>query len=367
MSGITIPATGSGTQQPSVATEVISSDHYQLFKLIDGNVGSLSPVGTSANPIFARFPALQPVQVTSYPSPILTSVVSQVLGNIVGSVGMTQLAGPWTFVGTVANRGVLANSTFVSSVEAPVLIGGYALPSGTVTDLPVGSFGAVIALFDRHGRQRVVVDSGFVNVASLTAFQGGAPWAVTGSVNITTGNSPVVVVGDIAAGSLETANSFPVKMGGVAVTSAFPAYVGSGTRVSAVFDRGGRQLVQLHAPITMRQNRWNSFTGPLSGTVVISCLTLGGRIVVTDYNVQAGSATSGIMGLYFARSGAPINITVGSGTALFYGELAPSATVKPGAVKAYTYPEVGDPNDALRISLSTSMQAYVTVGYYEVL
>jgi hypothetical protein len=282
--GITIPATGSGTQTPVVATEVISGNHYQFLKLVDPQVGSLDPFGTSANPIFTRFPALQPVQISSYSSPLLVSVVSQALTNIVGSIGMTQLAGPWTFIGSV------------------------------FATLP---------------------------------------------------NTPFQNQGDTFHGSADV--GFPVKIGGFAVTSSFPSYVNSGARVNAIFDRGGRLLVQPMAPITMRLNKQNDFTGPLSGTVVWSCGLAGGRIVVTDFNVAAGSATAGIVTLFMARSGPPINFTVGSGISIFRAEMAPSATVKPGALKSYTYPEVGDPNDAVRISISTSMQVYVNVGGYEVL
>jgi hypothetical protein len=259
MSGITIPATGSGTQNPSVATEVISSDHYQLFKLIDGNVGSLSPVGTSANPLFVRY---------------------------------------------------------------------------TVSTLPITG--------------TVLTQGG-----SLTAFQGAAPWTFIGSVNIT---------GDVAAGSLDV--GFPVKIGGYAISSAFPTSVGSGTRVNALFDRTGRQITMLGAPLALRQNKHNDFTGPLSGTVVWSA-GVANRIIVTDFNVMAGSGTSGIVTLFYARSGAPIQFTVGSGICLFRAEMAPSSTVKPGALKSLPYPECGDANDAVRISISTSMQVYVQVGGFE--
>lgn len=262
---ITIPATGPGTIVPAVATESHGvAGHFQLVKLADGNVGSLSPVGTSANPLNVYQPGIQ---------------------TIIGSIGVTQISGPWSVVGSV-----------LSTVFA---------------------------------------------------------------------NSPFLMEGDTFHSSADPIGSNPVKIGGYAVTSAFPTAVNCGARVNAIFDRSGRQIIQNFAPATLRQTKWNTFTGPLSGTVVWSP-GVNNRIAVTDIKVVAGSATAGIVGLFFARSGAPINITVGSGTALFYGEMAPSATAKPGALMAYTYPEVSDPNDALRISLSSAIQVYINVGGFEI-
>ena len=247
MAGITIPATGAGTQAPVVATESNAAGHFQYFKLVDGNVGSLTTI-SSSNP----FP-------------------TQILGtqNIVGSVTMT--GGTW-----------------------------------------VGS---------------------------------------------------VIAQGDVAHDAADAGN--PVKIGGFAVASSYPTNVGSGDRVNAAFDRVGRQLIQPMAPATMRQSRWNAYTGIASGVCVWSA-GVNNRIVVTDLTLMAGSATSGIVAVYFARSGAPVNYTVGSGTALFYGEVAPSATTKPGMVKSFTYPEAGDANDAVRISITTAAQVYLIVGGYEI-
>jgi len=298
---ITIPATGTGTAVPVVATDPISSTHYQQFKLIDSNPGSLTPLATSSNPLFAQFASPQ-------------SIVGSVQASVPNSFFALQANAPWIFTGSVYATG---------SVNATIQAG------------------------------------------SVFASQAGSvPWSIVGSVQVAA-SSPFLMEGDTAQGSLDSQSSFPVAIGGFAVTSAWPTFVGSGARVKALFDRGGRMLVQPMAPVTMRINKNGAFTGPLSGTVIWSTTILGGRIIVTDFNVLAGSATSGIVGLYFARSGAPINITVGSGTVLFHGEMAPSTTVKPGAVKVYTYPEVGDPSDALRISLTTTMQVYVQVGGYE--
>ena len=173
----------------------------------------------------------------------------------------------------------------------------------------------------------------------------------------------MVAIGDVAHDTADTGN--PVKIGGFAVSSSYPTNVDSGDRVNASFDRVGRQLIQPMAPMTMRQSRWNQYTGVISGVCVWSA-GVNNRIVVTDITLMAGSATAGIVAVYFARSGAPVNYTVGSGTALFYGEVAPSATTKPGMVKSFSYPEAGDANDAVRISITTAAQVYLIVGGYEI-
>ena len=46
---ITIPATGSGTATPDVATEVVGGDHYQYVKLVDGTAASSAVIPGTSN------------------------------------------------------------------------------------------------------------------------------------------------------------------------------------------------------------------------------------------------------------------------------------------------------------------------------
>lgn len=309
---VTIPATGTGDALPAVATELIGGAHYQLFKLIDGNVGSTTPLATSANPLFVRFPSAPQVSQANSPwivdargftQPVTGSlVVSQSgIAPIVGSIGVTQLGGPWSVVGSV----------FMS-------------PSS------------------------VTVQS------SITVFQGGAPW---------TNINSSVVYGNVAHGTADAGD--PVKIGAFAVQSEFPSPVGSGTRVNALADHHGR-LIVTGIPQSMKVNRSNDYVGPLSGTVVWSA-NVNGQINITTLKVMAGSATAGVVTVFYAQSGPPVNYTVGSGVTAFRGEMAPSATVKPGAVVPFgLFPcKAGQLNDALRISITTTMQIYLQVDGYE--
>jgi hypothetical protein len=46
---ITIPATGSGTATPDVATETVGGDHYQYIKLVDGTAASSTVIPGTSN------------------------------------------------------------------------------------------------------------------------------------------------------------------------------------------------------------------------------------------------------------------------------------------------------------------------------
>lgn len=146
---ITIPTTGGGDIAPVIATESISGQHYQLFKLVDGNTGQTGTVGTSANPLF-----------------------------VTGSVGAAQLGAPWSVTGSLnatvvagsVNASVVAgslnatvaagslNATAFGNVAAgvadagnPIKIGGYA--SDSISPTVVSSGQRVNTWYDQTGRQ----------------------------------------------------------------------------------------------------------------------------------------------------------------------------------------------------------------------
>jgi hypothetical protein len=208
-------------------------------------------------------------------------VIGSVQATVLGSVTATQGAAPWTMVGSVSvtgsvgaviagsvqatvigsvqTIGTLATSFQVSSAHPPVLIGGFALPAGTVP-AAVGSYGAIPALFTPTGLQRVAVDSGQATIigsitgtivasvigvptvvgsvsvtgsvgalviGSVTATQGAAPWTFTGSTAVTMANTlqplTVIVTSQMGGGSTITGSVFATLTvsGGalVAVTS----------------------------------------------------------------------------------------------------------------------------------------------------
>jgi len=327
--GVTIPATGIGDQTPVIATESNAVGHFQFFKLVDGNVGSTSPLATSANPVFVQFPGAQSVSQGSPPWTVVGSVFMSPASMVTQSSITAFQGGAWAITGSVFASPLSA--TVIGSVNANVV--------NTISVLQANSPWIT------------------QNQGSVTAFQGNAPWTVTGSVGAT------VLGGNVAHDTSDTGN--PIKVGGFAINSEFPVAVNSGDRVNFVADLKGRQIVT-GVPQGLMQSHDNDWVGPLSGSVVWSAAP-NAKINITNLVITAGSGTAGLVTVFFARSGSTVMPTVGSGVVAFKAEFAPSATVKPGAVVPFgMFPcQPGSPSDALRIAISTSMQIYLQVKGYE--
>lgn len=90
----------------------------------------------------------------------------------------------------------------------------------------------------------------------------------------------------------------------------------------------------------------------------------GKRVTVTSVQIQVGGTTAGTLQLYFG-SGA---YTRGTNQAIFDGEFAPSATLKPGVVMTPHIPYTSlTANDSLRVTDSAAINPLtVTVWGYEV-
>lgn len=107
------------------------------------------------------------------------------------------------------------------------------------------------------------------------------------------------------------------------------------------------------------------YTSAQTGTAIWTPAS-GKKFVVTDITISTGGTTAGVVTLW---QGASADTTYNAGTdpAVFRGEFAPSATVKPGAIKTYRVPFVSTTADhILRITTSTAMTIYVQVEGYEI-
>jgi hypothetical protein len=94
--------------------------------------------------------------------------------------------------------------------------------------------------------------------------------------------------------------------------------------------------------------------------------TTGRRFAVSDITITTGGTTSGIVTVW-QGAGGDTTYTVGTDNAIFRGEFAPSATVKPGAVKSFNVPYVSTTVDhVLRVTTSAAMTVYVQVNGYEI-
>lgn len=105
------------------------------------------------------------------------------------------------------------------------------------------------------------------------------------------------------------------------------------------------------------------YTTTQTGTALWTPAT-GKRIVVTSVQIQAGGTTAGTMQLWYGAS-ADTTYTRGTDLAIFDGEFAPSATLKPGVVQNGTF--VADAADrVLRVTTSAAINPLtVTVWGYE--
>lgn len=95
----------------------------------------------------------------------------------------------------------------------------------------------------------------------------------------------------------------------------------------------------------------------------------GKKIAVTALQIQAGGTTAGTMQLWFSAAGAPPQTyTRGTHYAIFDGEFAPSATLKPGVVMTPAVPYISSTADhVLRVTTSAAINPLtVTVWGYEV-
>jgi hypothetical protein len=94
--------------------------------------------------------------------------------------------------------------------------------------------------------------------------------------------------------------------------------------------------------------------------------TSGKRLVVVAYQIQVGGTTAGTMQLWFESANADTTYTRGTDHAIFDGEFAPSATLKPGVVQSGLWIGQGVDFD-LRVTDSAAINPLtVTVWYYEI-
>lgn len=90
----------------------------------------------------------------------------------------------------------------------------------------------------------------------------------------------------------------------------------------------------------------------------------GKRIVITYYQIQAGGTTAGTMQLWFGASG-DTTYSRGTDLAIFDGEFAPSATLKPGVVQDGVF-QASAVDHILRVTDSAAINPLtVTVWGYE--
>lgn len=94
--------------------------------------------------------------------------------------------------------------------------------------------------------------------------------------------------------------------------------------------------------------------------------TSGKKFAISDLTVTTGGTTAGIVTIYDATSGTAYS--AGVTPAIFRGEFAPSATVRPGAVKSFNIPYVSTTaNNSVIVTTSAAMNpVYIQLNGYEI-
>lgn len=94
--------------------------------------------------------------------------------------------------------------------------------------------------------------------------------------------------------------------------------------------------------------------------------TSGKRLVIQNYQIQVGGTTAGTMQLWFGAS-ADTTYSRGTDLALFDGEFAPSATLKPGVVQSGGMWIASAVDHILRVTDSAAINPLtVTIWGYEI-
>ena len=188
---------------------------------------------------------------------------------------------------------------------------------------------------------------------------------VTGSLSsVTSITNAVTVAGGAAHASPASGN--PNLVAGRAST-AIPTDVGAdGDAASMWTNRNGAQMVSNAPHIGLNSDPWNlvhegvNYTTAQTSAVVIT----GGaseKIVVTQVQIQAYATTAGTAILYFG-TGAYVR---GTNRAIFDGEFAPSATLKPGVILQGPF-IAGTNGDDLLFTSVGNISITISVWYYVV-
>lgn len=126
--------------------------------------------------------------------------------------------------------------------------------------------------------------------------------------------------------------------GGGKASSALPTAVSAdGDAVFQWLNRNGAAMAAVlnHLglvgdPYTLT-NKVAQYTTTQTGTALWTP-TSGKKLVITQFQIQAGGTTAGTVQLWFGASG-DTSYTRGTDLAVFDGEFAPSSTLKPGVVQ----------------------------------
>ncbi|HXS47547.1 MAG TPA: hypothetical protein VN756_08795 [Solirubrobacterales bacterium] len=177
-----------------------------------------------------------------------------------------------------------------------------------------------------------------------------------------TGSSALQQQGAAAHASPAVGN--PVYVAGRA-SAAIPTDVGADGDAAALWtNRNGANMVSVAPHIGLNSDPWNlvheaaQYTSAQTSTVLVA----GGaseKIVVTKVQIQAFATTAGTAILYFGTGA----YSRGTNRAIFDGEFAPSATLKPGVILDGPF-IAGANGDDILVTTTNALSITFSVWYY---
>ena len=115
-----------------------------------------------------------------------------------------------------------------------------------------------------------------------------------------------------------------------------------------------------HASVTIA-SATAQYTTTQTSTILGPTNAAGVTMYVTSIQIQAGGTTAGNVQVYFGTGA----YSRGTSRAVFDGEFAPSATLKPGYAQSPPIPYAGAAGDELRVTTSAAINPLtVTIWYY---
>lgn len=185
------------------------------------------------------------------------------------------------------------------------------------------------------------------------------------NVTLAAGTNTNEVVGDVAEDIAAAGN--PVQVGWRASTAIPAAMSADGDVVRPWANRSGAAVMVQAPHVGLNSDPWALVhkAAQYTTTQTSAVLVAGGaseKIVVTKVQIQVGGTTAGTLQIYFGTGA----YSRGTSRAIFDGEFAPSATLKPGVVMDGPFISGANGDDVLVTTSAAINPLTISIWYYVV-
>lgn len=405
---VTIPASGTGTATPVVATDDCAGIHYQYVKLVNGTADATDKIaGDATNGLdvdVTRLPAAtvahdsplsgSPLLIGGYakataPSDVsgdadsvqawflrngsqaiaTTGMLDKTTSGSISSATSVTLSSIQGYSGVafqVTGAGITGALVWEATVDGSTWVGIYAVTTNNGTPCAgsvggTGMYQANVAGFSSFRVRCSSYTGGSVTVYIAATF--GASSSAQANNPLPSGSNSigtVVATGDVNHDASDT--GAPQKIGTVGLSS-LPTKVSTGNRANALGDLWGRQLV---SHIDPGMQTWKSFnaTSTQTGTDVWSPAS-GKKIAITSIIIGTYGSTTARLILWFGDN-ADTTYTAGTDQLVLAASFAPATSSKPGLVFTPAFPVFCTVADReLHITTDAALSVDITVYGYE--